>query len=183
MADKETPKSSKTDDDVEKDFQKYEAIDPSEHPEPHKLLQKLQKKHKTVEDANIGLAWCHSVKANKDGKLWLGKSQQIAQLDREFNDLDFRVVLNFDAWQKLTPFQREALVDHCLCAFVGDMTEGGDLSYRTRQPDIQAFTENVARYGMWLSDIQQFVQTAQQQLLPFAEKERAEARAQPVGAA
>jgi hypothetical protein len=75
-----------------------------------------------------------------------------------------------DIWQRMTSIQREALVFHELCHIVVEPGEEEDdvWSFRLRTHDLEAFADEVTRYGAWKSDIAYFAEaTAEALRLPF----------------
>lgn len=63
---------------------------------------------------------------------------------------DFIVIVALSWWNDATSSQRTAFVDHLLmrCS-ADDEDEGGDIRYLIRPPEVQEFSEIVARHGNW----------------------------------
>ena len=138
----------------------------AEHDDPEGVLplvrELVRAHHHHLIEARIGAAWRRGLKRDKDNLLVLGKCVNASDLHKEFNDLDFVIVLNGEAWKTLDAKQRRALVDHELChASVrkdkhGEtvLDERGDPVYRVRKHDIEQ------RHGLYKSDLRAFVETA-----------------------
>lgn len=148
----------------------YELIKPeSTVGEPvYRLLRELVvAHHEHLKDARIGLAWCTSWKPDVDGRVKLGMARKMSDLDREYAEFDFIILLKKSFWQDLqvTPEQRRALLDHELCHCevklderTGDPVydERGRKCFRLRKHDLEEFTAIARRYGCWKADIESF---------------------------
>lgn len=93
-------------------------------------------------------------KAGKSGgKTVYGTPRKVTPLMEVLAGGDCRWILEVahDKWEyDLTARQREALLDHLLCACRAEEDEkSGEIKRSIAKPDIQAFRENVERYGMW----------------------------------
>lgn len=93
-------------------------------------------------------------KAGKSGgQVVLGNSKKVAPLANALGNTDYKFVLELasDQWEnELNSRQREALLDHLLTACrCEEDPKSGNLKCTVARPDIQAFRENVERYGMW----------------------------------
>lgn len=125
--------------------------------------------HPHLNQANIALAWNLNWKTDSDSRLVLGKCKKATDLEKEFHEYDFVILLNFSAWSELSPVQRTALMDHELChAEVCRNTadelqhdERGRICYRIRKHDLEEFRDIVNRHGMYKSDIEAFVRSCQ----------------------
>lgn len=142
---------------------------PPDPAEPYGYLDQLVKDHHhELADAKIAVAWMLDVKPDRDGHLTLGKCRKATDLDREFREFDFVVLLNSKAWTALEPKQRAALVDHecCHAAVATDksgevmLDERGRKCWRMRKHDIEEFTAVVKRHGIYLGDLAEFVRHA-----------------------
>jgi len=74
----------------------------------------------------------------------------------EFN-YEFIIVLGHeDGWEELSHTKQQACIDHylCACRCEEDTDEVGNTIYKCRNvpPTIQAFPDNVKRYGMWFPE-------------------------------
>jgi hypothetical protein len=66
----------------------------------HSLLEEIVSEyHEDLADAHIALAWQKSIKADKDGRLVLGKCVKATDLQKEFMPYDFVILLNEDVWR------------------------------------------------------------------------------------
>jgi hypothetical protein len=93
-------------------------------------------------------------KAGKSGgQVVLGKPKKAPALTNAIAGEDYKFILEVgaDQWEnELTSRQREALLDHLLTACrCEEDPKSGDLKLTVASPDLMAFRENVARYGMW----------------------------------
>lgn len=149
----------------------HERIDrKADHRGVYTVLDNLVKAHRPdLVDAKIALAWRYGWKRNKDGQIVLGKCKKAGDLDKQFHDMDFVIILNFEAWtEKLTPDQRTALMHHELeHAAISEDQNGnpkkdarGRQMYRVRKHDLEEFRSIVKEYGCYKSDIEDFVRTA-----------------------
>ncbi len=135
---------------------------------PYALLdQCIEKWHPDLVEAsvNVAIAWKKSLRADKDGKMVLGKAKKTSDLEREFKEYDAVVFLNSDTWDTLTEAQWLALIDHELCHLTVDKDENGKPKedengrpcVRLRRHDLEEFRDVVRRHGMYLDDIREFV--------------------------
>lgn len=93
-------------------------------------------------------------KASKSGgQVILGNSKKAQPLMNAVADADYKFILEIaaDEWEEtLDTQQREALLDHLLCAcVVEEDPKSGVTKFKVRKPDIMAYRDNVERYGMW----------------------------------
>ena len=141
--------------------------------EAYQILEETVKKwHPHLKEAKIAIAWNLAWKADPDGRLVLGKCKKVGELDRQFHDFDFVILLNKEVWDKsLEEFGnnlKHALIDHELChaqiSLDGDgnpkKDEQGRFVWRIKKHDLEEFREIVNRHGLWKSDITAFVKTA-----------------------
>lgn len=81
---------------------------------------------------------------------------------------DFLMVIDLAWWEEASAIDREALIWHELChvrqeidqygAFKFD--QDGNPKYGLREHDVTSFNSEVARYGAWSPDLQQFFEAA-----------------------
>lgn len=93
-------------------------------------------------------------KAGKSGgQVVLGNSKKVAPLANALGNTNYKFVLEVaaDQWEnELDSKQREALIDHLLCAcHVEEDLKSGEMRCSVVKPDVSAFRENIERYGMW----------------------------------
>jgi len=146
----------------------YEAIDRDKDSEPYELLAEAIQEHPDLIAAEIGLAWRKNWTANADGQIILGKCIKASDLQREFQDHDFVIVLNCDAFTEsnFTRAMRLAVIDHELCHAAVALNKKGNPKYnnlgrpvyRIRKHDIEEFEEIIERHGCFKQDLQQFAQ-------------------------
>ena len=149
----------------------YERIDPHDDPDGiYPLLRELVANERSdLVEAEIALAWRVGWKADKDGLMPLGKCKKAADLEKEFHTYDFVIILNAEAWKKLSAVQRRALVHHELMhAAVSEDKESGEVKrdakgrpvFRIRKHDLEEFRDIVTKYGCYKADIEAFVNAA-----------------------
>lgn len=144
----------------------YELIEEDLNREVYDLLHQARRYHPETAEAEIGLAWRRDWKPNQDGQISLGKCVKASDLQREFMDYDFVIVLNRDIWVEpdWTDEKKLAILDHELCHAAvclddeGEViyTERGRPAYRIRKHDIEEFREVIERHGCFKSDLQAF---------------------------
>lgn len=110
--------------------------------------------HPDLANAVDDIAIVFREKASKSGgRAVLGTSRKVAPLAKALSDKPYKFVLEIgaDVWEHgLTAKQREALLDHLLCACRGEEDpKTGEYKYSIAKPDLSAFRDNVERYGMW----------------------------------
>jgi hypothetical protein len=135
--------------------------------EPYRILRDLVAQHHTdVAEANFAVAYRHGWKADKDGKLVLGKCQKASDLSRELADYDFIIILNSEVWNspEFGHAEKVALMDHELSHAAVATDENGEakqddrgrLVYRVRKHDLEEFQAVVRRRGFYHRDLQEF---------------------------
>jgi hypothetical protein len=147
----------------------YVLIDKSLYPEPYQILNEALRWHGDLREAELGLAWRKNWTTDADGKITLGKCVKVSDLQREFMDYDFIIVLNKEIWhaQEWGHDKKLALMDHELCHATTALDEFGDVKYneqdrpvfRTRKHDIEEFREVVERHGCYKADLEEFAKT------------------------
>ena len=68
-----------------------------------------------------------------------------------------------NVWDQMEPRQREALVDERLCRCHYDDVKQ---KLSIRKPPVEAFPENVKRYGAWRAEIEELLEASKQMPLP-----------------
>lgn len=99
--------------------------------------------HEPLQDARIGVIM-RSEAPTAGGKFVLGGAEKVSARAQVYAPHDFIIWLSADRWGLLSPFQREALIDHQLCH-----CQWLDESASIRPHDIEEFTEILERYGYW----------------------------------
>lgn len=130
------------------------------------LKELIEEYHEELTGARIALAWSLTWKPDVDGRVKLGQCKKRSDLDREFADLDFVIVLRQEFIQSpaVKDSQRLALLDHELCHATvrldreGEpaLDERGRKVYRIRKHDLEEFSEIVARHGLYKRDLEHF---------------------------
>ena len=137
--------------------------------EPYKILKKVLKFHPDLHGAHIALAWRIKLKPDKDGHLVLGKCIKASDLQREFHNWDFIIVLNREVWEdsEFDDKKKCALVDHELCHAASATDEEGAAKWddrgrrvwRVRKHDIEEFHAIINRHGCYKRDLELFAET------------------------
>lgn len=107
--------------------------------------------HPDLSLCEIGLVFRD--KASKSGGVELpGKTKKASPLLRTLTGVNYQYVLEIaaDFWMEFSDSQRVALIDHLLChCLVEEEESSGELKYKIRKPNIQMFSEEVLRHGVW----------------------------------
>ena len=141
---------------------KYERISEDGEPGMYRLVRDLVAEfHTDIAEAKIALCWINSVKPDRDGHLLWGRAKKIGELEKEFHEHDFVIILNKQVWRTLPEKGKRALVDHELshCGVECD-EKTGEPRYHTKKHDVEDFVGVVRRHGLWKSDLEQFVNAA-----------------------
>jgi len=150
----------------------YELIQPNrsgEALEPYRLLEQARDKwHDDLRGAKIALAWHKALKPDIDGHLILGKCVRATELQREFHDYNYVIVLNRQVWEDsdFTEEKKLALLDHELCHaapaldadFERKYDDRGRQIWRMRKHDIEEFQSVVAHHGCYKRDLEKFAE-------------------------
>lgn len=142
----------------------YEAISQG-HP-AFKVLEKAMKWHKELRGAKITLAWRKEIKPDKDAHIVLGRCVKTSDLQKEYAEFDFIIVLNREFWQDFTEQQRLALMDHELSHAASSEDEDGEQKedergrkvWRLRKHDIEEFSDVIERHGLYKKDLERFAE-------------------------
>lgn len=144
----------------------YEIVS-KELEEPYTLLDEVRSRwHGELSEARIALAWRLKQKADKDGHLVLGRCVKVTDLQKEFAEWDFIIVLNREVWdsEEFDSKKKLALLDHELChAAVAEDSDGGERYderdrpvFRMRKHDIEEFHAIIQRHGCYKRDLEHF---------------------------
>lgn len=84
------------------------------------------------------------------GRPNLGKAQKANPLFGVLGDTDYKFILTLaaDHWLELTTRQRNALLDHLLCACRADEVDG-EYKYSLAPPDVSFYWDELDRWGDW----------------------------------
>lgn len=150
---------------------KFDLIEPDMKPllEPYKLMKEIRAEfHPDTKQAKIALAWMHGVKANVDGKVCLGKCILSSELQKEFMEFDFVILLNKEVWEskEFGVERKKALLDHELMHAAEAVDKEGEPKvdakgrklFRIRNHDLEEFTDVVRRHGVWKKDLEIFAE-------------------------
>lgn len=91
------------------------------------------------------------------GDVKLGEARKVTPQMKALVDADFVITINGDAWTKLTPEQREALIDHELshCSR-GEDDKHGNPRWEIDKHDVEEFSAVIRRHGLWKPELVQF---------------------------
>lgn len=131
----------------------------------YKLMEQLiADHHKHLKDAKMVIAYCYTWKEDKDGRLKIGDAKKAGEIDRQLHNCDWVILINDTTWNHSTfsDDQKRALMDECLCRCdisrddegQPRLDENGRVVYVKRKPDVVAFSEVVARHGIWTHDLE-----------------------------
>jgi Putative phage metallopeptidase len=146
----------------------FERI-PADH-EAYEILEDIRSEfHEELEDARIVLAWRIALKPDTDGHLVLGKCVKASDLQREFADYDFVILLNREVWEsrEFSDHNKRALIDHELCHAARaeepkteepKVDDRGRPVWRVRKHDIEEFEAIVTRHGCYKKDLERFAE-------------------------
>jgi hypothetical protein len=141
----------------------------NERDNAYRVLKEVRNKdHAHLAEAKIGLAWRMGWKADTDKHLKLGQCRKRGDLDRELDQFDFIILLNDEAWPRLTEDQKRALIDHELCHAALSMDADGGPKYndrdrlvcRIKRHEVEEFRCIVERHGLWTQDLSAIAQAA-----------------------
>lgn len=148
-------------------FELIPPMDGTHEPEPYRILRTIREAHHPdLAKARIALAWRKKLKRDRDGHLVLGKCVKITDLQREFHEFDYVILLNREVWldEVFTPEKKRALIDHELCHADAARDKDGfpkrderdRFVWRTRKHDIEEFRDVVRRHGCYKADLEEF---------------------------
>lgn len=120
----------------------------------NKVMELIGKGHPDLSLVADEIVVIFREKAGKrGGQVVLGSAKKVSAMANALAGEDYKFVLEVaaDQWEhELTTKQREALLDHLLCACRCDEDpKTGNAKCYIAPPDIMAYRENVERYGMW----------------------------------
>lgn len=121
--------------------------------------------HRHLLGATIAYVFRQSM-AEKD-KTTLAKASKAGNKLSFFTGYDLCIDVNHEAWLKLTPEQRVALIDHELCHFGVEDTDKGT-RYVLLGHDVEEFGAIVNRWGLWKPDLRIFARVVADQRDLFA---------------
>ena len=103
------------------------------------------------------------------GKLVLGKARLVQGLNAFLagdgsNEPFFVVEIARNTWDRLSPEQRRALVDHELMHFIVSEDADGQPRLGMRGHDLEEFADVVKRHGFWRSEVAEFSSTVAEQM-------------------
>lgn len=123
-------------------------------PETKSMVEKaIAEWHPHLALVDHAIAVVFREKASKSGgRTVLGRSKKSSSLIQALveGECEFILEIACDQWQELNDTKRMALIDHLLCYCQVEEKDDGSLKYSIRKPDIQMFSEEVKRHGVWM---------------------------------
>lgn len=129
----------------------------------------IDKHHPNLRFARIAFVM-RSEASKSAGRLTLGKAKKVSPELQLHIEYDFIIWVAADWWQRLSPLQREALIDHELSHCKWDIDEK---AASLVGHDVEEFTHIIQRYGFWWPMSDDF-EVAVQQHLPLPKPQRSE---------
>jgi predicted metallopeptidase len=123
----------------------------------------IAKHHPQLHDARIAFVM-RSEAPRSNGSVTLGKARKVSAEQQIHMPYDFVIWLALDMWNRMTPKQKEALIDHELSHCVWDGFVGS-----IRGHDVEEFTHIIERYGFWWPRSDDFEMAVQAALLQPSE--------------
>lgn len=120
-----------------------------------------------LRDARIGYCWKQNG-GETNGKVTLGKCTKPSGLLRYYAHLDFVVWCAADHCREwsFTNHQLEALIYHELCHAGVEIDKHGQVKYVIRPHEVEMFTGELDRYGLWMDDLTRAKHAFDQVTLP-----------------
>ena len=99
------------------------------------------------------IAFVFREKASKRGEhVVLGTSKKAAPVIKALSGIDYKFIIELaaDEWQSLSSRQKQALLDHHLCACrVEEDAEDGSVKCTIAPPDVSFYWDELDRWGDW----------------------------------
>lgn len=122
--------------------------------------QLLPTYHPELATARIAYVFV-DVASKKNGLPVLGKTRKVSGALEYLLEKDFIVEVAMDQWNDADERKRHALVDHLLESCTGEEDETtGDMTWKTRSPDVHEFTSILNRHGAWTNELSGMVEVA-----------------------
>ena len=115
--------------------------------------------HPQLHDARIAFVM-RSEAPMANGQYTLGKARKVSTEQQVHMPYDFVIWLALDQFIRMSPLQKEALIDHELSHLQWDGFVAG-----IRGHDVEEFTHIIERYGFWWPRADDFEVAVQQALL------------------
>jgi Putative phage metallopeptidase len=113
----------------------------------------IAKYHPDLASVDKEIAIITRPKAGKSGgQVILGKTRKAPGILGVLGTVDYKFIIELaqDEWNNLTDKQREALMDHHLCACNVDIDEdSGEIKCSLNSPDFVGFRGELERHGIW----------------------------------
>lgn len=129
-------------------------------PEVEEIARQLiAKHHPHLVEAKIGYLFRTGPWVTK-GQQKYGHAHKPGPRDRQLTGLDFVVVIGRESWDRFTPEQRMAAVDHELAHCGCEDRKDGSRAWVIWPHDLEEFTAIVKRHGLWTYNAIQFGRVA-----------------------
>lgn len=115
--------------------------------------------------ATARIMYIHVDKASSKGGVKLaGKARKLSGFTEWALKYDFVLEIAQDSWNELDSNGRTALVDHLLerCTAEENDADGGSMSWKVREPEVQEFASILQRYGAWHAGLVPLIQVAKE---------------------
>jgi hypothetical protein len=132
----------------------------------YRILDELvAEHHQHLDEMSVVILWKFGWKADEDGRMKVAEAKRTNDTDRELrhDGRDVVVYLNHGVFNngRFTEHQMRFWLDHALTGIApkydseGEhvVNEKGDTIFRTRKPDVQVFSEVVARHGILIDEL------------------------------
>lgn len=122
------------------------------------IIKKYKKYRPDLLDAKFGCIFREKAQKS-NGEQIVGKVTKMSDKYRPLleEDYDFIMEIGADAWTELSDYEREAWIDHLLQHCVGEEDDDtGETDFKTRRPEIIAFSDTLDRHGVdWNDNLQE----------------------------
>lgn len=99
---------------------------------------------------------CRNIAKKKNGKLVPGNVYKVNPMYHHLTSHDFIIEVALEVWNEYNPQQRTALIDHLMMRIeIVENEQTGNIKKKLRSPDIQEFTEVIARHHTWTTELEE----------------------------
>lgn len=167
---------------TDNDFQPYALPDPDNHPATIVARLIEDEEHKHIKECEIKIEYLMARSAKRKGGKQIIGAVHLPTVQGRLKDLfemllegffgqmpEFLMIIDEAWWNEADETSREALCWHELKHIQQETDAFGDLrfdqdgnpKFGLAEHDVSAFHSEVARYGAWCPDLQQFLEAAQ----------------------
>ena len=122
------------------------------------IVEKYRKHHPSLVGAKFACIFREKAQTS-GGEPIVGKVRKVSDKYKPVMEKNYNYMLEVgaDVWQELSKTEREAWVDHLLEHCYGEEDETtGEMTWKTRRPEIVAFTDVLDRHGVdWNDNLKQ----------------------------